>query len=211
MNQKPIIRPQRSFCACGSAFHRQIHNLRSVGKSTRIFLAILLAGVCAGTAWAQGDIPSGTISGSGTGPYTYDLTFSDSASATAAIGSVWYGWLPPIYDYLPATPTSASAPSGWNYTISDNSIEFFALSSSFDIQPGGSLSGFSYTATFSPATLASTPAAAYSYAYLGAIEGDAGKFFSVTTVVPEPSIAALFGMSALGLGFSRWRRSCTTA
>lgn len=199
MNQKPNNPKQSSL--------GQFLNLRSTGKSARIFLAILLAGTCAGRVWAQGDIPSGTISGSGTGPsYTYDLTFSDSASATAAIGSVWYGWLPPIYDYLPATPTSASAPSGWNYTISDNSIEFFASSSIFDIQPGSSLSGFSYTATFSPATLAGTPAAAYSYAYLGAIEGDAGKFFSVTTVVPEPSTTAIFGMSALGLALGRWRR-----
>jgi hypothetical protein len=171
----------------------------------RIFLGVLIAGAYAGTAWA-GNLPSGTVSGSGSGPYIYDLTFSDSAGATSPIGSVWYGWVPPVYDYLPGTPTSVSVPTGWNYLISGQSIEFSASSSTFDIQPGSTLSGFSYTAAFSPSTLAGSPAAAYSYAYVGGIEGDPGSFFSVKTVVPEPSAAAFFGMSALGLGLARWRR-----
>lgn len=183
----------------------QILNLRSTGKSLRIFLGVLLAGACAGTALA-GNIPSGTVSSSGSGPYLYDLTFSDSASATSPVGSVWYGWVPPTYDYLPGTPTSASAPIGWAATISGASIEFYASSSAYYIQPGHSLSGFSYTASFSPSTLASDPYAPYSYAYMGGIETDAGTFFSVTTVVPEPSEVALIGMSALGLGIARWRR-----
>lgn len=195
MNQKPTELKQRLFSNGGV----------SASPFLRIFLGVLLAGACAGTASA-GNVPSGSISGSGSGPYIYDLSFSDSASATSTIGSVWYGWVPPTYDYLPGVPTSASTPTGWNYTISANSIEFYASSSSYYIQPGHTLSGFSYTASYSPATLAADSYAPYSYAYVGPIEGDPGTFFSVTTVVPEPSAAALLGMSALGLGFARWRR-----
>ena len=191
MNQKPTKLRQLPFSYSG--------------KSFRIFVAILLAGACTGRALA-GNIPSGTVSGSGSGVYTYSLTFSDSAAATSPVGSVWYGWLPPVYNYLPGVPTAAAAPTGWTAAISGNSIEFYASSPTYYIQPGTTLSGFSYTANFSPATLASSPQAAYSYAYQGSIEGDPGTFFSVTTVVPEPSVAALFGVSALGLGLARWRR-----
>lgn len=170
-------------------------------------MALALAGLGSARVWAQ-DVPSGTVGGFGSGPlYTYDLTFSDGASADSPIGSVWYGWVFPVYNYLPGTPTTATAPTGWTAQISNNSIEFYANSPFNYIQPGGSLSGFSYTATFMPSTLASDSLAAYSYAYSGGIESDAGVFFSVTTVsVPEPSTAALFAMGALGLGLARWRR-----
>ena len=199
MNQKPTELKQRPSSVHGS----QLFNLQSAGKALRISVAVLFAG--ASTVLA-GNTPSGTVSGSGSGPYIDTLTFSDSASATSPIGSVWYGWLPPYYNYLPSVPTSASAPAGWSAMISANSIEFVASSPAYYIQPGGMLQGFSYTAAFSPTTLASNPAAAYSYAYVGPIEGDPGTFFSVTTVVPEPSTAALFGIGALGLGVVRRRK-----
>lgn len=205
MNQKPTKLKERSF-PC-NPLDCQVFKLLSTGKTARILLAMVLVTVSAPRAWAVGDIPSGTISGSGTGPsYIYNLTFSDASTATSPVGSIWYGWLPPVYDYLPGVPTSVSVPAGWNYSISANSIEFSASSSSFDIAAGSSLSGFSYTATFSPATLAGDPEAAYSYAYAGGIESDSGAFFSVTTVVPEPSTAALFAVSALGMAAVRCRR-----
>lgn len=204
MNRKPTISEQRCFPAHGVILGRQL--FRSARKCTGILLAVALAGFSAATAWAA-DVPSGTVSGSGTGPsYIYTLSFSDGASATSPIGSVWYGWVYPVYNYLPGVPSSASAPSGWVATITNNSIEFIATSSSSYIQPGHSLSGFSYTASYTPATLQSDTAAAYSYAYTAGIESEIpGAFFSVTTV-PEPSAAALFAMSALGLGLARWRR-----
>lgn len=199
MNQKPTNPNQSSFRAHGSAIGRQL-----IGKSARIILAIVLAGTCAGTALAQGDIPSGSYTSSGSGPYTYDLTFKDSASATAAIGSVWYAWIP-FQNNLPGSPTSALAPFGWTESISGGSIMFTASSSVYDIQPGQSLSGFSFTASFAPSSL--TPSTQESDAYLAGIEGDPGVVFTVTPgTVPEPSAAALFGISALGLGLSRWRR-----
>lgn len=210
MNQKPTIPEQRSFPAASDVSGRRSLQFRSSRKSG-ILLAVVLAGFSAARVWAQADVPSGTISGSGSGPYIYTLSFSDGASATSPIGSIWYGWVPNI-DYLPGVPTSASTPSGWSYTISGASIEFYANSASSYIQPGHSLSGFSYMASFSPSTLASDPYGAYSYSYTAGIESDSGRFFSVTTAaVPEPSAAALFAMSALGLGLARWRKLRTRA
>lgn len=206
MDQKPTIPEQRSFAAANGGPARQIIQFRSTRNSAGILLAVVLTCFSAAGVRAQGDIPSGTVTGFGSGPYTYDLSFSDGSAATSPIGSVWYGWVFPVYNYLPGVPTGASAPAGWQAMVTNNSIEFFATSSSSYIQPGQTLSGFSYTAAFSPATLAGDTLAAYSYAYVAGIEGDPGAFFSVTTVVPEPSAAALFVMSTLGLGLARWRR-----
>ena len=78
---------------------------------------VLLGLILTTKAHAQGQIPSGSISGSGAGPYSYSLAFSDAAGATSPIGSVWYAWVPGSF-YLPASPTSASAPAGWTAAIS---------------------------------------------------------------------------------------------
>jgi len=203
MNQKLIKLEERSFCA-ESGVPCQFLKLRSTGKSARILLAVALAGFSAARVWAQGDIPSGTISSSGSGPYTYDVTFTDSGSATSPIGSIWYSWVPGQF-FLPGIPTTASAPTGWSADIFDNSIQFVASSSIYDITAGSSLSGFSYQASFSPATLAATPNSGESVAYVAGLQTDNGMTFTVRAV-PEPSSAALLGMSALGLALARWRK-----
>jgi hypothetical protein len=161
-------------------------------------LALVLTTACAGTAWAQGDIPSGTITSSGSGPFSYQLTISDSATATSSIGSVWYSWIPDEF-FLPGVPTSASTPtgSGWSALVDANSIQFVSSSSGDNIQPGQSLT-FTFQASFSPATLAGTANSELSDAYVGAIESDPGKIF-IVKAVPEPSSMALFSLGALGL------------
>src|SRR5580700_10576222 len=55
---------------------------------------------------------------SGSGPYNYSLTLTDTGSTT--IGSVWYSWTPNISpnNYLPSKPTSApSQTTGWATAI----------------------------------------------------------------------------------------------
>ena len=160
----------------------------------------LLPGLLVDTpAHAQGDIPSGTISGSGAGPYSYTLAFSDAAGATAPIGSVWYAWVPGSF-YLPASPTSASAPAGWTASIVNHSIQFVANSSADDIAAGQTLTGFGYQAAFSPTTLSTTPNSGVSVAYSGGLFSDGGQTFTVVPT-PEPS-AGLFllgGVTALWL------------
>ena len=177
--------------------------VRTLPTAARVFFSLALA-IGSGTlARAQGQLGSGTISGTGSGPYTYSLTFSDQAGASSPIGSVWYAWIPGQF-FLPGTPTSASAPAGWTATISGHSVQFVANSSAFDITPGQSLSGFGYVATFSPATLAGTANSGMSVAYSAGLFSDAGNTFTVQ-LVPEPSAAMLVLCSALGWGCSRLR------
>jgi hypothetical protein len=163
--------------------HSVFINLASA--TTRIFLGFVLAFGTTSFVHAQGQIGSGTIGGSGSGPYDYNLTFSDAAGATSPIGSVWYAWIPGAF-YLPNVPTSASAPAGWTATIADNSIQYAADSPANDITAGQSLSGFSYQATFSPAQLAAAPNSGDSVAFSGGIFSDSGQTFTVQPV-PEPS------------------------
>ena len=173
--------------------------IRSPGITAagRILLGLMLVAGTATSVHAQGQIASGTISGSGSGPYTYNLSFSDAASSLSPVGSVWYAWVPGFL-YLPGVPTSASAPAGWTATISGDSIQFVANSPADYIAPGSSLSGFSYQAAFSPAQLAAAPNSGVSVAYSGGLFSDAGDTFTVETV-PEPSTLALLICGATGL------------
>jgi hypothetical protein len=171
--------------------------------TTRILLGCVLALGTATYVHAQGQIASGTIGSSGSGPFDYSLTFSDGASATSPIGSVWYSWIPGQF-FLPGTPTSASAPAGWTATIFNNSVQFVANSPASDIAAGQSLSGFGYQATFSPTQLAAAANSGQSDAYSGALFSDGGDIF-VVQAVPEPSgqMLMLAGVTTLWLIRSR--------
>jgi hypothetical protein len=182
--------------------------LNSAAQGTRMMLlGFILAVIAAISAYGQGELASGTISGSGSGPYSYSLSFADGAGATAPIGSVWYAWVPGSF-YLPGTPAGASAPTGWTAAVDGASVRFSANSSAYYIQPGQSLSGFGYTAAFSPAQLAAAPNSGVSVAYMGTFFSDAGNTFTVSTV-PEPSVAMLLipALGALWLGGRRKLRA----
>lgn len=175
-----------------------------LGRAVRIVTGVLLGLTLMTKAHAQGDIPSGTIGGTGSGPYNYSLSFTDAAGATDPIGSVWYAWVPGAF-FLPDDPASATAPTGWTASIAANSIQFVASSSAFDIAPGQTLSGFGYQADFSPATLASTPNSGESVAYAGGLFSDAGETFTVAAT-PEPATPALFAAGVVALYLvRRWR------
>jgi hypothetical protein len=169
--------------------------IRSPGITAagRILLGLMLVAEIATCVHAQGQIASGTISGSGSGPYTYNLMFSNAPSATSPVGSVWYAWIPGQF-YLPGTPTSASAPAGWTANIALNSIQFTANAPAGYIMPGSSLTGFSYQAAFSPAQLAAAPNSGDSVAYSAGLFSDAGDTFTVTAqsanVPPSVAITA---------------------
>jgi len=173
-------------------------------RATTIAGGVLLGVLLAPKTHAQGQIPSGTINGNGAGPYSYALAFSDAAGATSPIGSVWYAWVPGSF-YLPASPTSASAPAGWTASIVNNSIQFVASSPADDITAGETLAGFGYQATFSPSTLSTTPNSGVSVAYSGGLFSDGGSTFTVTPT-PEPSAGLLLVPGAAALWLMRRRR-----
>ena len=180
-----------------------IPSVRITSAVLKILLLLMLAAGATCSVRAQGELASGTVSGSGSSPYDYVLTFSDAAGATSPIGSVWYAWIPGFW-YLPSAPTSASAPAGWSAAVNSggggSSIQFVASSSAYYISPGQTLSGFSYMATFSPAQLAAAPSSGSSFAYKAGLFSDNGQNFNVQAV-PEPSTLGLFlfGATALSL------------
>lgn len=181
---------------------RQLFSYRQknwFGVAAKVVLVVGLTALIAPSARAQGQIASGIVTSSGSGPYTYNLSFTDAAGATSPIGSVWYAWVPGGF-FLPATPTSASAPAGWTASIQGTSIQFVASGSSAFIAAGKTLSGFSYQASFSPSQLAAASNSGESVAYSAALFSDGGNTFTVQPgPVPEPSSMALLAVGALGL------------
>ena len=174
-----------------------------VNKVCALLAVLLLLTSAASNVHAQGQLASGTVSGIGVGggPYTYSLSFSDSLSATSPIGSVWYAWVPGAF-YLPSAPTSASAPAGWTASISGNSVQFIANSAGNYIPAGGSLSGFSYQANFSPAQLAAAANSGKSVAYSAGLFSDGGNTFVVQAVsAPEPASVSLILIGGVACWF----------
>src|ERR1035441_10350607 len=80
--------------------------------ATKLLLGFLLAVGTAALVHAQGQLASGTIGGSGSGPYVYGLTFSDAAGATSPIGSVWYAWVPGSFICRAFLPSLRHPPAG---------------------------------------------------------------------------------------------------
>ena len=180
---------------------RTVYQLNSI-MAAIVLSALLALGSLSGLA--QGQLASGTWSSSGSGPYTYSLSFSNAANATSPIGSVWYAWIPGFF-YLPDVPTSASAPAGWTAVVSGKSVQYSANSAGNYIAAGSSLSGFSYQAAFTPAQLAAAPNSGDSVAYSAGFFSDGGNMFTVRQAVPEPSAGLLFVAGACAMRLIRQR------
>ena len=174
-------------------------------KLIPIQIALLLAAGAASTLTipAQGIVASGQITSTGSGPFNYGLTASDSASATGPIGSFWFTWVPGQF-YLPTVPSSTQAPVGWSASLVNNSIQFVATSTAFYIAPGASLGGFGFTSTDTPAAIAgnspSQPGVPVgtTVAYGAGLFSSPSETFVFASVVPEPSSMSLLLTAALG-------------
>ena len=178
-----------------------------VAKTTtatrKFFFAVLLAAGTVASSQAQGQLASGAISGSGSGPYSYSLTFSNASNATSSIGSVWYAWIP---GFLSAGRSHQRSRAGW---VDRNRFLATQFNSSPAPRPTTSppeirYPGFGYQASFSPAQLAAAANSGVSVAYSAGLFSDAGNTFTVqAAVVPEPTSSALLLFTGIVFIFVR--------
>jgi hypothetical protein len=140
---------------------------------------------------------TGQLTSTPVGAGNYSNSIAIHNTGTTTVGTFWFGWVPGA-DFLPSLPGALTAPAGWYAYVEQGiydsySIQWYAYSPSFYIQPGQSLSGFGFTSADSPATLQgqSTTFPSYtctdSYLYIGAPEGDRGYLFQVAVQVGGPS------------------------
>jgi hypothetical protein len=82
--------------------------------------------------------------------FQYNLTLHDVGTTT--IGSLWIAWAPGLF-FLPHPPSATSAPAGWGAAPFANSVQYAAASAADYVQPGGTLSGFSFTVPDAPSVV----------------------------------------------------------
>jgi hypothetical protein len=158
---------------------------------------------------------SATITPTAGSPNSYALTLSDDAASPSTIGTFWFAWVPGK-DFMTTSPLSVSSPSGWTDTITGGgtgdgyAIQWKATSSSFDVAPGSSLSGFAFTSADSPGSVFGnsvyfpTRPVLTSVAYSAGPFSDAGTTFAPSVVsVPEPT--ALVAAAPLAMLLRRRR------
>jgi PEP-CTERM motif-containing protein len=185
-----------------------------------LFLLFSLGAVCA--VHAQGITAGAQISGqpSGGGAYDYTITLNNANSSLSPIATFWYSWVPGA-DFLPTSPTSVQAPTGWTYSIQGGpyysygyyypdgySIEFTTATS--PLAPGSSLN-FGFMSSDSPSALAGDspwyPGNLVGTSYVFSGVGESGNNFEfLVQSVPEPSSPGLLAAGAVGLLVARWRR-----
>jgi Ca2+-binding RTX toxin-like protein len=131
-------------------------------------------------------------------PTTYQYSITVTDTGTTPIGTFWFSWVPG-QGYLPVIPTFSS-PAGWSAQITDgpppaNGYSILWLASTA-LQPGQSLSGFTFTTTIAPQTLFAnstihppTPVTTFT-TYSGGIFSDAGFISSATEILPGLTITA---------------------
>ncbi len=120
--------------------------------------------------------------------YQYSMTLTDTGTTTA--GTFWFAWIPG-QDYLLTSPLTISDPAGWTHIVTGGfagdgfAIQWKATVASGDIQPGGSLSGFTFTTTDTPAYVSGnakfqpTTPVLTGFIYSGAPFSDPGAQFVV--------------------------------
>ena len=138
----------------------------------------------------MGESASATITATQLGPSTYQYTVMLDDTGSTTIGTFWFAWVPGE-DFLDTKPSSVTAPAGWTDNITNAgsndgfAIQWIASSPSSDLQPGGSLTGFSFESSQSPSSLFGNSSfhpgmsELTSFVYSGAPFSDAGFQFPV--------------------------------
>jgi hypothetical protein len=181
-----------------------------------VLLAASLVGKAAAAETATGTI-SATPLGGGVNQFNISLT---NTNATTSIGTFWFSWIPPTYDFMNVAPTNVTLPTGWIDQIVNDpgegfSIEAYNIGGAGDQLAPGATGQFSFHSTETLAQLTAPgggagPLGAFyaqttSFVYAGMPETDAGYQFTLTPVVPEPVSASILALGAGGLMLRRRR------
>jgi len=134
--------------------------------------------------------------------YDYDIHLTNTGAT--GIQTLWYAWIPG-QSYLPSTPVATSAPAGWTQNLITHSgaTDGFGIrwqTTTTPLAAGASLSGFKFTSSADPLTLAgnslfhANPPVGTTFVFTGTAVSipDSFQFVINPSPVPEPAtIAAL--------------------
>ncbi len=195
---------------------RQLNHLLIVGGAAAALSVLAGTGMPAyAVQSASGIITAATVSST---EWQYNLTLKNTGSTT--IGTFWFAWVPG-QSYMSANPTDVTAPANWEAgplsTTTGGysqgaSIEWQAVASSDYLQSTGTLSGFGFRSTESPAamfgnsTYFTNVPTTTSFVYQSGPFTGASAEFVATQAVPEPrslGLIAAAGVLALTLRSAR--------
>jgi len=182
----------------------------------KAFLLLALAGTTA-SAFAAGISASATISDIEVSPGVFNYSLALDNTGTTNIETFWFSWVPGAA-FLSTTPTGVTSPTGWGDKLTNGGDAIQWTTTTNPLAAGGSLSGFSFDSTESPAQMAldftgtgtgSGDPVLTSFVYIGAPLGDPGDQFVVSQVnaTPEPGtlLLTLTGVCLTAIGLSRRR------
>ena len=98
-------------------------HVRKMAAVASVLTALVWVGRASAAETATGTITATPIGG-GLNQFNISLT---NTSATTSIGTFWFSWIPPIYDFMNLAPTNVTVPTGWTDLIVHDSGEGFSI------------------------------------------------------------------------------------